>query len=67
MVKVREVLLERDRLKNNLYAIKRSIVLSEIYLKDEEVIENLMEMKVELEQAMDELTKSLETIEDMEM
>ena len=66
-MKVREVLSERDRVKNHLYAIKRAIVLSELYLKDDEVIQNLKEMKVELEGSLDEVNKSLETIEDMEM
>jgi len=66
-MKVREVLLKRDRLKNHLYAIKRAIVLSELYLKDDEVIQNLTEMKVELQEGLEETNKSLETIEDMEM
>ncbi|SFH54788.1 hypothetical protein SAMN05192551_101463 [Tindallia magadiensis] len=66
-MKLGEFLFQKDKLKNRIYAIRRAIVLSELYLKDDEVIQNLNEMKLELEEELNQINKSLETIEDMEM
>ncbi|SDY26881.1 hypothetical protein [Tindallia californiensis] len=66
-MKLGEILFQKDKLKNRIYAIRRAIVLSDLYLKDDEVIQNLNEMKLELEEELNQINKSLETIEDMEM
>ncbi len=66
-MKLKEILIKRDQLKNHIYALKRAITLCHMYMKDDEMIQDLEEIKEELENQLDELNNNLTTIEEMEM
>lgn len=66
-MKLKEILLKRDRLKNHIYAIKRAMTLCHMYMKDEEMIQELEEIKAEMETKYSELNENLKTIEEIEM
>lgn len=66
-MKLKEILIKRDQLKNHIYALKRAIALCHMYMKDDEMIQDLEEIKVELESEFNELNNNLSTIEEIEM
>jgi len=66
-MKLKEVLAKRDQLKNHIYALKRSITLCDMYLKDDELIQDLEEIKHEMEAEFNELSNNLKFIEETEI
>lgn len=66
-MKLKEVLVRRDQLKNHIYALKRSVSLCQMHLKDEEMIQHLTEIKQDLEGEYNELSQSLKPIEETEI
>lgn len=66
-MKLKEILLKRDQLKNHIYALKRAITLCHMYMKDEEMIQDLESIKDSLENEFNELSNNLRTIEEIEM
>ncbi|MEN1759617.1 hypothetical protein [Anoxynatronum sibiricum] len=66
-MKLKEVLAKRDQLKNQIYALKRSIALCQIHLKDEEMIQDLTDIKAILDSEFNDLSNGLQAIEEIEM
>jgi len=66
-MKLKEILIKRDQLKNHIYALKRAISLCHMYMKDDEMIQDLEEIKEALESEFNELSSNLSTIEEIEM
>ncbi len=66
-MKMREVLAKRDQLKNHIYALKRSITLCNMHLKDDDMIRDLEEIKGAMEVEYDELSSTLKFIEETEI
>ena len=64
VMKLKEVLAKRDKLKNQIYALKRSIALCQIHLNDEEMIQDLTDVKAILESEFNELRNGLKTNEE---
>ena len=66
-MKVKEVLIRRDKLKDYLNALRRSITECELYMHDEKMLNDLESLRLEVEEEFIEVDGSLKTFEELDM